>query len=103
MDVQCQESQEAVVKCSQRRVRPALARLDLEEPDADVDGQTQWAGVGSVVVGGQLGEGDALAGAEFLEKAVDAHGESNATKLFSVMNPWFVERSLPPSMFTPEV
>jgi hypothetical protein len=34
-----EKSKEAVVECAKRRIRAALASLDLEEPDGDVDSE----------------------------------------------------------------
>lgn len=73
MDVEGEETQKAVVERAQGRVGTAFARLDLEEPDTDVDCQTEGPAMGDVVVGGELGKGDAFAGSDLLEDTMDAH------------------------------
>jgi hypothetical protein len=69
VDVVCEEAEKAVVKSAKRRVRAAFASLNLEEPDGDVDGETEWAIVKDVVVGSEFGERNALSWAELFEDA----------------------------------
>ena len=45
----------------------------MEEPDADVDCQSEGSVVGGVVVGGEFRQRDAWGGAEVREEARDAH------------------------------
>lgn len=69
VDVQGEEAQEAVVKGSEGRVGAAFSGLDLEEPDADVDGEAEGPVASAVVFSAQLCEGNALAGADVFEDA----------------------------------
>jgi hypothetical protein len=43
--------------------------LDLEEPDADIDGETKGAGMLDVVFGGKFAYSYALTGADFFINA----------------------------------
>jgi hypothetical protein len=45
--------------------------LDLEKPDADVDGETEGTGVLDVVFGGEFAYGDALTGADLFINAAN--------------------------------
>jgi hypothetical protein len=69
VDVEREEAQEAIVEGSQSRVCATLAGLDLEQPDADVDGEAEGAGVLDVVFGGEFADGDALTGADLFINA----------------------------------
>ena len=70
VDVEGEEAQEAIVERSQSRIRAALAGLDLEEPDADVDCKTEGTGMLDVVFGGEFAHGDALTRADLFINAV---------------------------------
>lgn len=41
VNVEGEETQEAVIECSQCRIRATFSRLNLEKPDADVDCESE--------------------------------------------------------------
>jgi len=60
VDVEGEKAQEAIVESSESRIGATLAGLNLEEPDADIDCETEGAGMLDVVFGGEFAYGDAL-------------------------------------------
>ena len=65
MDVEGQKSQEAIIEGSEGRIGAAFSRLDLEQPDTDVDSQAERPRVRDVVFGSELAHSYALAWADF--------------------------------------
>ena len=65
MDVERKKTQEAIIEGSEGRIGAAFSRLDLEQPDTDVDSQAEGPRVGDVVFGSELAHSYALAGADF--------------------------------------
>ena len=81
MDVEGEKAQEAIVESSQGRIRATLAGLNLEEPDADIDRETEGTGVLDVVFGGEFAYSNALTRADlFINAAQCVSGHIRSVK-----------------------